>query len=257
MCSQLHELIRFNQFEIAKRFEPSGPNALADRPSGRVLPSRTVLRGIFEIQAGKASGVNWQRVGGRVPRGGNVFTRFLGRSLFAVMGWRLHGHLPNHSKFIIAVAPHTSAIDFVLTIGVIWGLGIRASYLAKASLFRFPLGLLMRAFGGVPVDRSRSGGMVDQMVERFQTEERLILGITPEGTRAHVSRWKRGFALIAQGASVPILPAIVDRERRIVTFGALIEDVADPALSVGKLRQTMQRLISDPASHDYHRMTRR
>ena len=188
--------------------------------------------------------MKWQTIGDRVPHGGNALTRGIGRWLFVVMGWKLRGDLPNRPKLIIAVAPHTSATDFVLTIGVILGLGIRASYLAKASLFRFPLGILMRAFGGVPVERGKSQGHVDEMARRFRAEERLILGITPEGTRAHVSQWKRGFALIAQAASVPILPAIIDNRRRIVTFGELIEDVENPAQSVSHMQQAVARMRS-------------
>ncbi len=143
------------------------------------------------------------------------------------MGWRMSGEFPNRPKFIIAVAPHSSNIDFVLTMGVIMSLGLRCAFLAKASLFRFPLGVLMRLFGGIPVDRSSSHGVVEQMVERFQDSAQLVLGIAPEGTRQKVQRWRSGFAQIAQSANIPVQPAIVDYRQKRVVFSALIEDVSD------------------------------
>lgn len=143
-------------------------------------------------------------------------------------GWQLEGEIPDHPKMIVAVAPHTSNIDFLLTVMVLWGLGLEAAYLAKQSLFRFPLGIVMRYFGGIPVDRGAANGMVEQLAREFKTRPQLVLGITPEGTRSKVKQWKRGFALIAAAASVPVLPAIINYETRVVRFHPLITDVADP-----------------------------
>ena len=171
--------------------------------------------------------MQWQQLGPDVPSGGNVLTRALGRCGFLLSGWRIEGEIPNQPRMIIAVAPHTSNFDFVLTVGVIWGLGLKASYLAKKSLFRFPIGLLMTAFGGIPVDRGSSQGLVEQMRAQFDSRPGLILGITPEGTRGKVREYKRGFALIAQGARVPVLPAIVNYETKTVRFHRLITDVSD------------------------------
>ncbi|MDJ0655856.1 MAG: 1-acyl-sn-glycerol-3-phosphate acyltransferase [Xanthomonadales bacterium] len=152
--------------------------------------------------------------------------------LLGGLGWRMGGHFPDRPKFIIAVAPHSSNIDFVLTMGVIMSLGLRCSFLAKASLFRFPLGLLMRAFGGIPVDRSSKNGVVEQMSGHFQRAEQLILGITPEGTRSAVNRWRSGFALIAKEADVPVQPAVVNYREKTITFSPLIEDVSDAEATV-------------------------
>lgn len=178
------------------------------------------------LRSGPAA-INHLQVGPAVPRGGNVITRFLGRTLLAGLGWRLQGTFPNRAKFIIAVAPHSSNVDFLLTVGVIMSLGLRCSFLAKASLFWFPLGYVMRLFGGIPVDRSSSHGVVEQMVDGFDASTELVLGIAPEGTRQQVNRWRSGFAQIAQRADVPIQPAIVDYRHKQVTFSPLIEDVSN------------------------------
>jgi 1-acyl-sn-glycerol-3-phosphate acyltransferase len=183
----------------------------------------------MELHAGSAEHLisNWQTIGAQVPSSGNSITRQLGRWLLRACGWRLSGVIPNRPQLIIAVAPHTSNFDFVLTVGVIMSLGLKASYLAKSSLFRFPLGLVMRLFGGIPVDRNSANGMVEQMRAQFASSPKLILGIAPEGTRQSVRRWRSGFALIAQAANVPVLPTIINYRTRVVTFAEIIDNVGD------------------------------
>ena len=171
---------------------------------------------------------SWQTLGDQLPQQPNRFTRALGRLFFRLSGWRLEGEIPNRSKLIIAVAPHSSNFDFVLTVGVMWALGLRASYLAKRSLFNFPLGIVMRWFGGIPVDRGTSQGLVEQMCDRFRVSSSLVLGITPEGTRAGVREWKKGFALIAHGSDVPVLPAVLNYSSKVVYFAPLVESSQDP-----------------------------
>lgn len=171
----------------------------------------------------------WQALGPALPRGGNFLSRFVGRALLSVMGWRLEGEVPDRPKLIVAVAPHTSNIDFVLTVAVIWGLGLRASFLAKHTLFWFPLGSFMRVMGGIAVDRRSPQGLVQQMASEFDRRSKLVLGITPQGTRSKDGQLKPGFALIAQAANVPVLPAIIDLNAKVVRFEPLMPDVSDAA----------------------------
>ncbi|MDA1075119.1 MAG: 1-acyl-sn-glycerol-3-phosphate acyltransferase [Proteobacteria bacterium] len=171
--------------------------------------------------------MKWQMLGPNLPQGGNALTRHLGRSLLRVMGWQVTGVFPDHAKLIVAVAPHSTNIDWLLSITVIWGLGLKASYLVKHTLFRFPLGGLLQRLGGIPVDRRAAGGMVGQLADRFAAQTQLVLGITPEGTRSGLREWKRGFALIAQSAGVPVLPAILNYRTRTIHFHPVISDVAN------------------------------
>jgi 1-acyl-sn-glycerol-3-phosphate acyltransferase len=69
------------------------------------------------------------------------------------------------------------------------------------------------------VDRSKSTGLVDQMVKVFNQSEKFILTIAPEGTRHQVVEWKRGFYYIARGAGVPIVFAMVDGQHKTVRIG--------------------------------------
>ncbi len=170
----------------------------------------------------------WPDLGARVSRRGNRFTQWFGRTVFRAMGWRLIGQFPDRPKLIVAVAPHSSNIDFVLAAAVIWGYRLNARFLAKHTLFRFPLGSIIRLFGGIPVDRRSAQGLVGQMTEQFDASEGLILGITPEGTRSRVREWRKGFAQIAAAAQVPVVPTIVNYTTREVRFADVIDDVADP-----------------------------
>jgi len=133
-----------------------------------------------------------------------------------LVGWRVDGKLPDLPKFIMIGAPHTSNWDFVLFLGVIFTLKAEARFMGKAELFVFPIGWLFRYFGGYPVDRKKSTGLVGQMVEAVKAEDNFILTIAPEGTRHYVSDWKRGFYHIAKGAGVPIVMAQVDGKGKTV-----------------------------------------
>ncbi len=170
-------------------------------------------------------GMKWQVLGDRLPRTRNPLTRVLGRVVFRAMGWRIEGQFPNQSKVVVALTPHTSNMDFILTIAVLWSLGLKSSFLMKQSLFWFPLGPILKALGGIPVDRSQPRGLVDKMTQEFQQRAQLVLGITPEGTRSGVRRWKHGFARIAESAQVPVLPAVLNYKTRTVLFAAIIDDV--------------------------------
>ena len=166
--------------------------------------------------------MQWQPLGPRVPRRNNPVTRALGRLGLKLLGWRMRGEWPDEPKLIVALAPHSSNMDFILSVAVFWGLNLKTSFLAKDSLFWFPLGAIMRGLGGIPVDRSSPRGMVEDLAERFRNTPQLIIGITPEGTRGGVSSWKSGFARIAASAEVPVLPAIVNYREKMVYFQPIV-----------------------------------
>ncbi len=164
-------------------------------------------------------------LGNALPRSGGPISRTLGRWWLAWLGWRMEGTLPDIGKAVIIVAPHTTNWDFVVGIAAKFALGLRASWLGKHTLFRAPFGGLMRWLGGIPVDRARPNDVVAQSVQRFAEVERMVLGISPEGTRKAVPRWKTGFYHIARGAGVPIIPVAFDWAHRVLLVG--------PALAPG------------------------
>lgn len=145
--------------------------------------------------------------------------RLISNTLMWIAGWRVEGKLPDLPKYLIVGAPHTSNWDFLLFLGVIFRLKANVKYMGKAELFRSPLGWFFYWCGGIPVDRKKSTGLVEQMVEACNKSERFILTIAPEGTRHGVKEWKRGFYHIAKGAGIPIVMAKVDSKKKAMHVG--------------------------------------
>ncbi len=116
--------------------------------------------------------------------------------------------------FVFAVFPHNSNFDAVLGYLTFKTAGLRAATLAKSELFRFPLGIVMRALGGIPVNRSQHSDMVSEMVSHFKKTPGFVLAIAPEGTRKKTSSIKSGFWYIAKGAGVNIHLLYFDKQNR-------------------------------------------
>ena len=157
----------------------------------------------------------------------SAFFHFYAKLLMRIYGWRIDGKLPNIPKFVLIGAPHTSNWDAILFLGVIFSLRANVRVMAKAEAFRFPFGWFFRYCGGIPVDRRKSTGMVDQMVKAFNESEQFVLTIAPEGTRHQVVEWKRGFYYIAKGAGVPIVMAVVDGRHKTVQIGHIFHPTND------------------------------
>jgi 1-acyl-sn-glycerol-3-phosphate acyltransferase len=66
----------------------------------------------------------------------------------------------------------------------------------------------------MPVNRGSNSNSVDSIVEIFNQNDTFILGISPEGTRKKVDKWKTGFYYIAKKANVPVVSAALDFENK-------------------------------------------
>jgi 1-acyl-sn-glycerol-3-phosphate acyltransferase len=152
---------------------------------------------------------------------------YLARFIMWLIGWHVDGKLPDLPKFVLIGAPHTSNWDFVLFLGLIFYLRANVRFMGKAELFRWPVGWFFRYCGGIPVDRKKSTGLVDQMVKACNESEKFILTIAPEGTRHHVTEWKRGFYHIAKSAGIPIVMAKVDGKHKTVHLGQIFHPTED------------------------------
>ncbi len=161
-------------------------------------------------------------LGPSVPRRGNRITAAVGRFALGIFGWRLEGGFPDLPKFVVIGAPHTSNWDFYFAMAGMFALGLRASWLGKASLFRGPAAWYMRWLGGIPVRRDRHEGVVEDTVEAFRAREQLVVGLSPEGTRKKVKRWRTGFYHIAAGAKVPVVLVALDYANRVIRLGPAV-----------------------------------
>lgn len=156
------------------------------------------------------------------PRWGSAVTRALGAAMLRLFGWRLDVRVPAEPKLIIIGAPHTSNWDGVLGIAAIFALGIRVHWFGKLGIFRWPFRRLLIALGGVPIDRDRAHGVVEQTRALFAANPRYYIGIAPEGTRSRAPKWKRGFHQIALVTDAPILLAYFDYARKVIGTGPLL-----------------------------------
>lgn len=176
-------------------------------------------------------------LGPATPRRGNFFSALAGRFILRLRGWGFEGSVPNVSKAVIIVAPHTSNWDFLVGVAAMFAMGLRSCFLGKHTLFKWPLGSMMRWLGGVPVDRRSARGVVDETVQLFAATDHLILGLSPEGTRRSVDRWKTGFYWVAFKAAVPIVPVAFDYNRRLIRFGELFDPSGDLEADLRVLEQ--------------------
>lgn len=134
--------------------------------------------------------------------------------ILKLWGWKAVYTVDEPKKSILCVAPHTSNFDFIIGKLYYWSLNKKSGFLMKKSWFFFPMGYILRAMGGVPIDRSKRKSVTQQMIEEFNNRETFHLAITPEGTRKANSKWKKGFYYIAVGAGVPIQLAYIDFDKK-------------------------------------------
>lgn len=132
----------------------------------------------------------------------------------------MEGNSPHHEKkFIMIVGPHTSSKDFY--IGVMARSIAQIEYvkfLGKIELFKFPVGIILQAMGGYPVDRSKNNNLVDSVVDIFNSKESFAIALAPEGTRQKVKKLRSGFYHIAEKAGIPIVMVGFDFRRKTVSI---------------------------------------
>lgn len=163
---------------------------------------------------------------GRGPSVG-ALRRLLGRAWLSAFGWEAVGPVPDVPRAVFVANPHTSNWDLPFTIAVAWALGVRVSWAGKSSLFRPPFGALMRALGGLSIERSRSEGQVQKIADAMRREPAVYLVIAPSGTRKARDHWKSGFYRIATEARVPLLLAFLDYGKKRGGIGPVLHPSGD------------------------------
>ncbi len=153
-----------------------------------------------------------------VPRARGSLSKWFGLFILRLLRWNVVGELPANKKFVFAVAPHTSNWDFIICLAVMLALNLRVKFMGKAAIFIWPIKGLLTSLGGIAITRNSKQGVVGQMVEQFNQQEQLILGLAPEGTRSKTVEWKSGFLRIAYLAKVPVVPVSLDFQKRELTL---------------------------------------
>jgi 1-acyl-sn-glycerol-3-phosphate acyltransferase len=164
------------------------------------------------------------------------FSRWLGRSVLRLGGWRVTGTLPDIPKLVLIAAPHSSNWDGVWGMAAKIAMGFDARVLGKDSLFWWPLSILLRRLGVIPLDRSNPQGVVEQSVALIRRSPKLWFALAPEGTRKPVERWKSGFLKIAHGAGVPILLVYFHYPDKTIGMGPLYNTTGDLQADMAAIR---------------------
>ena len=165
-----------------------------------------------------------------------MFRRLIARIFWFFSRWELATRPAPDRPTVLLGAPHTSNWDFVLMLGIAWRLGIEMHWLGKASLFSGWRGPVMRALGGVPVDRANPARVVEDMVRKVHAGETFGLVVTPDGTRSGHSHWKSGFYRIARETGLPVTLGYVDRTTMTAGLGPTIELTGDVAEDMDRIR---------------------
>ncbi|MFC5301977.1 1-acyl-sn-glycerol-3-phosphate acyltransferase [Azospira restricta] len=158
------------------------------------------------------------------------------RLLLRLLGWQVVLVPPPSAKTVIIGYPHTSNWDF--PVAMLWrcATGFPLFWVAKREMFANPLGGLFRRWGGIPLDRGRPEGFVEQVCAEFGRRAVFHLAIAPEGTRRHTDHWKSGFYRIAVAAQVPLGLGFLDWGRRQLGIGAWIALSGDRDTDLARIR---------------------
>lgn len=153
--------------------------------------------------------------------------QWLSRKILQLGGWTVKVSTPDFPKCIICVAPHTSNWDFILCELAITSIGRRSGFLMKAAWFFWPLGSFFRSIGGIAVKHTPGVSLTRQLIDKFNTSKRLVIAVTPEGTRSRTSQWRTGFLHVAYETNVPITLASVDFKTKSIEMLKVFTPVKD------------------------------
>lgn len=165
----------------------------------------------------------------------------LSKMILNIIGWKVNITTPDYSKCLICVAPHTSNWDFILGELAYTSVGRKAGFLMKEAWFVWPLGYFFRAIGGIAVPRKRGSSLTQAIVEKFRSSQRLVLAITPEGTRKGTAKWRRGFLHIAMEADVPLLLGAIDYKKKYIEIATRFEPTGDVDADIRAIKKFYSR----------------
>lgn len=149
--------------------------------------------------------------------------------------WTLRNEPQPIGPRIIVGAPHTSNWDFVFMLAICWTGRISMRWIGKHTLFAGWRGPIMRALGGISVDRGNPGDIIAQVLNQ-QRDESISIVITPEGTRGAGRNWKSGFYRLALEAKLPVTLAFVDRNTMTTGLGPTITLTGNPVVDMDVIR---------------------
>ena len=145
------------------------------------------------------------------------------------MGWKIDNHWSSDiDQCVMIAAPHTTNWDALYARLALKSMNIPVRITIKDSYMRFPFGPFIRALGGIGINRTpkqmgeERPSMVQVMTDLFKQYPKLVMMVTPEGTRARREHWKSGFYHIAIAANVPIALSYLDYKKKTAGVGKIL-----------------------------------
>jgi 1-acyl-sn-glycerol-3-phosphate acyltransferase len=163
--------------------------------------------------------------------------RRLALGLLRLAGWRSVLVWPPEPKGVIIVYPHTSNWDFVLGMLYRIGYGLPANWIGKTEMFPWPFTGLLKRLGGIPLDRKRSKGFLEALLEEFRRRDWIWVAIAPEGTRSWTDHLKSGFYQVSVAADVPVALAYIDYGTKTLGIDTFVRMTGDRDADMETLRR--------------------
>ena len=160
----------------------------------------------------------------------------LGRIFLKMINWDIIGNLPDKKRIIIASAPHSSSFDSIYAFFVCLASDLKFYFLGSISMFTrivipipfkknpdklgipHPFGLVQKKillnFGGIPVWRTKSTGVTQQVIDQLKTKDKFILYLTVEGEMKNNQTIKTGFHYIGKALDATVVPTKIDYKNR-------------------------------------------
>lgn len=168
--------------------------------------------------------------------GRGALSQWVGYTVLRGLGWRLEGEIPDLKRCLLIGAPHTSNWDFVLAMACILAINLKMRWLGKHTIFVPVVRRLFKWLGGIPTDRTEPKTIVENVRRIAEEEGGVVIGITPEGTRKKVVKWKTGFLRLAQSLDCPILMVGLSFSTRRVVIGDLFYPTGDNEADLLQIR---------------------
>ena len=200
---------------------------MSSQPNNSIINAQTMSQ---------LSPIDPRIIGDNVPRRNDPKIAKYAQKFLDLTGWKIVGDIPNIKKAVLLAVPHTSNVDGLYAIPAILALNIDIKLLGKKELFKVPvLGKFLKWAGVIAIDRQAKGSTLQASIDRFNSEDKLWLGLAPEGTRDYTEKWKTGFYHLAVGADVPILPVAMDYKTKQIRFMPLFEPTGDIEADLPKI----------------------
>jgi 1-acyl-sn-glycerol-3-phosphate acyltransferase len=143
------------------------------------------------------------------------------------LGWKITGGYGDLKKSVTIFAPHTAHVDFFFGKLGFTELGVKFNFLSKKELFFFPMNLIMRKLGSIPVRGVKGKNAIFEVAEMLNNSDELHIVVSPEGWIKKVDNWNKGFYYMAKKANVPIVVSYLDYEKKEMGVKEVIYNTDD------------------------------